>query len=216
MIVVLLCASESLDEELRQTVLYRHDVQRYWARDVGEARAHVTAMPPDIALVDSALPEAAGVVAALRDDPRTGKVPIVMIARGDPADEGLLEAGATVVLHLPPNREWDTRLVSLVNAPVRREARVPINLHLTAEVPVPALVLNLSLSGMRVLCFRRLQVGDELHFSFCLPGRTEMIQGAATVVRVVGENQYGVELIQIEGEGRRLIQEFFEPGSNVS
>jgi hypothetical protein len=43
-----------------------------------------------------------------------------------------------------------------------------------------------------------------------------VIHGAARVVHVVAQNQYGVRLTRVEAEGRRLIQEFFDPGSNAS
>jgi hypothetical protein len=105
-----------------------------------------------------------------------------------------------------------------MQVPVRREPRVPIQLDLTAVVPVsiPALVLNLSANGMRVLCLRRLRVGDNLQFSFLLPGHPEAIEGEAAVVRAVGEHQYGIEVTRLDEEGRRLIRRLFEPGSNAS
>ncbi len=217
MIAVLLCAPGSLDAELRQSVLYRRDVQRRWARNAAEAQGQASAKRPDIVVVDSALPGAATLVAELREDPRMQELPIVALAREELAELELIEAGASAVLRLPPSPDWDTRLFSLMkNVPVRREARVPISLHLTAEVPTAALVVNLSANGMRVLCLRRLQVGDDLHFSFHLPGRPDVIQGAAKVVRELEMNQYGIELVRVDGEGQRLIREFFETGSNAS
>jgi CheY-like chemotaxis protein len=216
MIVVLLCAPDSLDTELRHSVLHRRDVQRLWAGTIAEARDRTSAEKPDIVLVDGALPDAAGLVAELRENRRTRRLPILGIARGDPTEEELLQAGVNWILRLPPDREWDNRLLGLMNLRGRREARVSIKLDLTAGVPIPALVLNLSASGMRVLCLRRLEVGDEVHLSFRLPGRPEVIHGAARVVHVVAQNQYGVRLTRVEAEGRRLIQEFFDPGSNAS
>jgi molecular chaperone DnaK len=214
--VALLCAPESLEAELRQSVLYRRGMKRLWARSATEASDRASAERLDIVVVDSALPGAARLVAGLRETPGTSNLPIAALARDDLAELKLIQAGAHTILRLPSGPEWDDRLVSLMKVPVRRQARVPVDLRLTAGVPIPALVLDLSAAGMRVLCLRSLRQGDQLQFSFSLPGRTDLIRGEGTVVRVEGRHQYGVELVRLEGEGQRLIREFFEPGPTTT
>lgn len=217
MILALVCAPGPLDLELRDSVLYRRNVERRWARNAAQARAQAAADKPDIVVVDSMLPEAARLVAELRDDPLTRKVSIVALARGDfdPLELELIEAGANAILRLPPGPEWDDRLFRLVHVPVRKETRLPIHLQMSAGfaaagAPIPALVLNLSVHGMLLLCPGPLQVGDDLVFAFRLPDRPGIIQGSATIVRQMGEHQYGIELTHVDGEGRRLIREFAE------
>ncbi len=218
MVVVILGDLGSLDAELCQTILHRRDVQLLWTRDVAEVRAH--AEEARIVVVDGTLPDVSRIVAELREDASTRTLPIAVVARGDLGELGelqMIQAGADATLRLPPGPHWDRQLLGLMRVPVRREPRVPIQLDLTAVVPVsvPALVLNLSANGMRVLCLRRLRVGDNLQFSFLLPGRPNAIRGEAAVVRVVGEHQYGIELTRLDEEGRGLIRELLESTSNA-
>ncbi|WP_407319973.1 response regulator [Isoptericola halotolerans] len=72
------------------------------ARTVGEARAALTAVPPDIVVLDLGLPDGSGhdVVADLRSDGRLREVPIVVYS-GAPVGAGEIEGlppGRTVVL----------------------------------------------------------------------------------------------------------------------
>jgi len=222
MIVALLCTARSLDE-LRETVLYRRNVDRRMAHNVAQARVQAAASLPDIIVVDHQLPEATRLVSELRDDPITRRVSIAVLARGDfdTADVALLQAGANAILRLPPGPDWDDRLSRLIHVPVRREARLPIHLQIAATFgswsdTFPAVLVNLSIHGMLLLCTRPLQVGDDVHFAFQLPHQRGLVNGIGTVIRQVGSERYGVELTQVEGDGRRHIRTFVETESSAS
>jgi hypothetical protein len=71
--------------------------------------------------------------------------------------------------------------------------------------------LNLSVNGLLIQCDQALQVGDDLHFAFQLPGDDAFINGMGTVVRHGSQkNQYGVELSHVKGDGRLRIKQFVE------
>jgi hypothetical protein len=169
-------------------------------------------------VVDSAFPGAAGLVAALRQDPVTRSVPIVALGRWELGFDqlGVLEAGANAILPLPPGRDWDDRLMRLVHVPVRRATRFPVDLALEGGLEsglgVAGRVLNLSVHGLLLECRHPLQVGEDLRFSFELPGEPGGVQGTCTVVRAASAHQYGVELTHVEGDGRVRIKRYVEAG----
>jgi CheY-like chemotaxis protein len=222
MIVALVCTARALDE-LRETVLFRRNVERRMAHNIAQARAQAAASPPDIIVVDHQLPEAPRLVSELREDPLTRKVSIAVLAHGDfdTADVALLEAGANAILRLPPGPDWDDRLARLIHIPVRREARLPMHLQIAATFgswgdTFSATLLNLSIHGLLLLSSRPLRIGDDVHFAFQLPDQGGLVNGTGTVIRQVGSEQYGVELTHVDGEGRRSIRRFVEAESSPS
>jgi CheY-like chemotaxis protein len=217
-LAALIVAPQPLDAELADTVLWRKNVERYLAASVAEARRLVSGGRPDIIVLDKRLPNAATAVAQLREDPLTRNVSIVVLARGDfdPSEVAFLEAGANAILRLPPGPDWDDRLVRLIHVPTRRATRIDVNLQVEsgfslAGPAMPVTALNLSVTGMLVESLEPLHVGDDLRFAFTLPGDTQVVSGTATVVRQANTpNQYGVELTQVEGDGRMRIKRFVE------
>jgi CheY-like chemotaxis protein len=159
---------------------------------------------PDIVVVDRELPRSEKLVAALREDPSTRGLSIVVAARGDfdPAEVELLEAGANAILRLPAGPEWDERLPRLMNVPERREARFTVHFDVEETVgagdPAAALALNLSMSGMLLESPIPLSVGDEIQLSFQIPDSASPIATGARVVRVAGPGQYGVEFHRVD------------------
>ena len=217
MIVALLCSPGPLDQELRQTVLFRRNVERLMAHNIAQARAQAASAKPDIIVVDHALPNASRLVGELREDPATRKLSIAVLARGDfdPSEVAFIQAGANAILRLPPDPEWDDRLARLLHVPARKETRLPIHLQVTAGFggggdSFAALILNLSIHGLLLQCSRRMAVGDDVQFAFALPDRPGLVIGEATVIRQVDQERYGLEVNQVEGEGRHAIREFVE------
>jgi len=218
MIRALFVAASDLAGELGATALFRSNVERIRAGGADEVRQTAGQARPDIVVVDSAMPGAASIVAALRQDPLTRPVAIVVLGRTEFGADHLavLEAGANAILPLPAGRDWDDRLMRLVRVPVRRASRFPVDLAveggLRSGVMLTARALDLSVHGLLLECRHPLQVGEDLRFSFVLPGGEGGVRGTGTVVRVAPEECFGVELTHVEGDGRVRIRTYVEAG----
>jgi CheY-like chemotaxis protein len=211
-------APTDLARELGGTVLFRQNVERIRVAGVEEIRRLADEGRLDVVVVDSALPGASGLVAALRQDPVTRATAIVALGRSEFGFDHLelLQAGANAILPLPPGHDWDDRLVRLVHVPVRRATRFPVDMALEGGLQGGLIftgrALNLSVHGLLLECRELLQVGADLRFSFEMPGDEEGVQGTATVVRAASPQRFGVELTHVEGDGRVRIKRYVEAG----
>jgi CheY-like chemotaxis protein len=213
----LICSEVPLEGDLASTLLYRGGVERHQARTAGEARSEARRLKPEIVLVNRDLAGAAELVRGLRGDPETRGLSVVALARGDFATSELtlLEAGVNAVLRLPATGDWDDRLVRLMHVPARRDVRAAVTLELDLGLGATgeafhALALNLSLNGMLVETRIELNVGDDLSFSFVLPGVGEEVEGGASVVRHGAASQFGLEIVNVKGDGRLRIKRFVD------
>jgi CheY-like chemotaxis protein len=195
-----------LSSELGDTVLFRRNVERLLASRAEDVQRLASSGRIDIVVVDSALPGAAGVVGVLRQDPATRATAIVALGRSEFGfgHLDLLEAGANAILPLPPGHDWDDRLTRLINVPVRATTRFPVDMAIEG-----GLLNGLCLSG-RTLNLSVHEVGQDLRFSLEMPGAGGAVRGTGTVVRVAGENCFGVELTHVEGDGRVRIKRYVE------
>jgi CheY-like chemotaxis protein len=212
--VVLICTQAELEPDLGHTLLWREGVERHVAGRLEDARMMAVAAKPDIVIVDRELPRSDKLVAALREDPSTRGLSIVVAARGDfdPAEVELLEAGANAILRLPAGPEWDERLPRLMDVPTRREARFTVHFDVEETVgagdPAAALAVNLSMSGMLLESPIPLGVGDEIHLRFQIPDSESTVATTARVVRVAGASEYGVEFHRVEPDASERLRAF--------
>jgi len=210
-------AASDLAPELGGTVLFRQNVERLRVSGVEEVRMAADEGRLDIVVVDTAMPGAAAIVAALRQDPITRPIAIVALGRSEFGFDhlDLLEAGANAILPLPPGHDWDDRLMRLIRVPVRRATRFPVDMALEglrSGVPFTGRALNLSVHGLLLECRQPLQVGEDLRFSFEMPGAQGGVRGTGTVVRAVAARHFGVELTHVEEDGRVRIKRYVESG----
>ena len=213
MAAALICSQRDLQPELGHTVLWRTGIERHVATRLEEARMMAVAAKPDIVVVDRDLPGADKLIAGLREDPATRGLSIAIVARGDmdPAEVELLEAGANAILRLPPGPDWDERLIRLLDVPVRREARLPVEFGVdtfgsgVAE-RFPAQALNLSRSGILIETSTDLGIGDELELEFPLDGETVM--GRGRVVRRGDPHLFGVQFGPLPEWAAQSIERF--------
>jgi len=209
-------APSDLASELGGTVLFRHNVEHVLVSGVDEIRRLADEGRLDVVVVDSALPGAAGLVVALRQDPVTRPTAIVALGRSEFGFDhlDLLEAGANAILPLPPGHDWDDRLMRLIHVPVRRATRFPVDMALDGGLQSGLIfagrALNLSVHGLLLECRESLQVGEDLRFSFEIPGEKGGVQGTGTVVRVASTGHFGVELTHVDGDGRVRIKRYVE------
>lgn len=218
MIRAAIAAPSDLSGELGSTALFRSNVERSVVSGLEDVRRLADEGRLDVVVVDSALPGAAALVAALRQDPVTRSIAIVALGRREFGFEhlGLLEAGANAILPLPPGHDWDDRLMRLIHVPVRRATRFPVDIAieggLETGLSFTGRALNLSVHGLLLECSQALQVGEDLRFSFVMPGVSAVICGTGTVVRTSTGDRFGVELTHVEGDGRVMIKRYVESG----
>ena len=212
---VLICThAPTLDADLGGTLLFRQDVERRVFAKQDEARMFAVAARPQVVVVDRDLPWAGRFIAALREDPSTRGLSVVVMARGD-FDSGevdLLEAGANAILRLPAGPEWNERLERLMDVPARKAARFPVSFQVEALAnggrPERAQALNLSASGILLETQAPLAVRDEVKLRFTLPRSGQPIATGGQVVRVGGGAQFGVEFRGLAENDARQIAGF--------
>jgi len=127
MVSVLICTHSELEKDLGHTLLWRQDVDRHVATRLEEALMMALAAHPSIVVVDRDLPWAGRLVTALREDPSTRGLSIVVIARGDfdPGEVELLESGANAILRVPLEFEKRSR-EGIPAGSVPRRPSVPV------------------------------------------------------------------------------------------
>jgi CheY-like chemotaxis protein len=215
--VALICSPSPLEAELAETAIFSESIERHVVRTAEEALKKAGEITPSLVVVDRDMEGADRIVRTLRRGDKTRRASLVVIARGelDSVEVELLEAGANAILRLPATADWDERLERLIEVPVRREVRVPVQFEMEARTgdgveSAAATVLNLSVSGMLIDSTFSLNIGDDVDLSFKLPGSEETIRGTARVVRQSGRTQFGLEFYGLEGDGRELIEAFIE------
>jgi CheY-like chemotaxis protein len=208
-------SAADLSADLRETLLFRSNVERHGARSFADVRQLAAGGRPDVVVVDSALPGAAAVVAALRQDVATRSLAIVALGRSEFGfgQLDLLDAGANAILPLPPGADWDDRLMRLVHVPVRKATRLEVDIAveggLRGGLRFTGRALNLSVNGLLLDCAQPLEVGDDVRLEFELP-RHGCVRAAATVVRLRSPQQCGVEITAVESDGRVRIKRYVE------
>lgn len=213
--VALICCSgaASVEATLAHTLVWRREFDRRFAVRLETAQALALAAP-EIVLVERDLDWALPFVTWIRRHP-SARLSVAILARGgvDPVEMELVDKGANAVLRLPATAEWDRRLARLTHIGVRKALRVPVTLQveiggLSGETHA-ATSVNLSETGMLVES-SWLEVGDDVHFAFRLPGRPGLVSGCGRVVRQVVPKRFGIEFTDRSGECLELIRSFLE------
>jgi DNA-binding response OmpR family regulator len=214
MTAVLICTHGDVERDLGGTLLWREGIERQVTTKMEDAQMLAVAARPRLVVIDRDLPWAARIVSALREDPSTRGLSLVVIARGDfdPAEVDLLERGANAILRLPAGPEWNERLERLIDVPLRKETRFPVSFGVEAAAnggaAANAQALNLSASGMLIETAAALGVREEVELQFRLPPAPDPLRVAGQVVRVAAPTQFGVEFRQVAPEVSRRIQRY--------
>jgi hypothetical protein len=102
----------------------------------------------------------------------------------------------------------------LIHVPVRKTSRFPVNLSLQGGlldgVSFAARVLNLSVHGLLLECRQPLKVGEDMQLAFDMPSGHGKVAARGTVVREALADRFGVELTQVDGDGRVRIKRYVE------
>jgi CheY-like chemotaxis protein len=209
MLRALICSKRDLRPELAETVIGRQGVEAYRVEKFADARLVGSSLGVQVILVDRDFPNVAGFIRQLRQEPLTRDRSIAVLARGSrpDTDTEVLTAGANAILRLPPDAGWDERFSKLLTVPVRQQARLLVQIEVMSDPEYPAAILNLSPGGMLLATHRALQVGDEIGFRFTLPDKTT-VSGRGRVARDARPAGFGIEFINLEGEGKDAVLTF--------
>ncbi|HUG52568.1 MAG TPA: EAL domain-containing protein, partial [Vicinamibacteria bacterium] len=216
---VLVVSAVDLRPELGRTVLWRADIERAFAKDVGEATAREGA-PPNLIVLDAASPDSRAAIQALRAHPSTRASAIAAVSHNGLLEdaEGLRQAGANVVIpaHADPV-VWDARLEELLRVPRRREARIPVRMETWSRLAeggdfVEGSAINISVNGLLFESGSALEVGTKLDLRFRLPGHEDELQALGEVVRQDERPRSGIRFLVLRGDAREAIRAFVESG----
>jgi CheY-like chemotaxis protein len=211
---VLICSAGPLMDELQDTLLGRDDIDRRIATEATQAITMMLMAKPDLLVVDARLPEAEAFVAAVRANPVTRPVSIVMVAGGefDPLEVGFIDAGANAILHLPASPDWDERLSLLLYVPVRRVSRLAALLQFegTSGVveSVAGTILNISEHGMLVETDIALPMGGDVDFKIHLRDAPAPLVGCGQIVRQETPRRCGIRFYGLEADGLARVRRF--------
>ena len=67
--------------------------------------------------------------------------------------------------------------------------------------------LNLSTSGMLIESTAKVSLFHEMSFRFKLPGGAQ-VSGRARAIRQAAANQYGLEFLKLDGDGKDAIDDY--------
>jgi len=216
--VVILSAAK-LEDQLKDTLLFRRNVERIRASGVDEVKKAARSGRVNIILLDAALPGVAAAATALREDPLTRHISMAGLGRSElgPVQLALIEAGVNAILPLPPGSDWDDRLMRLVHVPARKATRFPVNFAVGVGrgqgEPFQGRILNLSVTGLFLQSSFPLEIAEDLRLAFELPEGCGQVRCTGTVVRLAPPEGVGVEFTSVEGEGRVRIKRYVESES---
>jgi len=70
--------------------------------------------------------------------------------------------------------------------------------------------VNLSVHGLLLECRQTLKVGEDVRLRFEMPRGYGTVEARGTVVRQALADRFGVELTQVDGDGRVRIKRYVE------
>ena len=192
--------------ELQKNYLKRTTCRILTARTGSQALQLCRRDPPDLVLLDAAMPEMDGVSAcrSLKADPVLGRIPIVIVTSADRREE-CLRAGCDDVLIKPfESTAFLAKVRQYVPLLERRESRIPVSCRVEFRARIgsyTAYTRDLSGHGMFLKSPRPFAVGARLQMVIHLPGP----RGGPPSVKPAP--------IAVEGEVRRIIRP--APGSHL-
>ena len=175
----------------------------------------------DLAFLDFHMPSPDGLELAreMRRSRLNRTTPVVLVS--DDQRPGAMsigfEAGASFFLYKPIEKEGVLKLVRATQAMAERERRrmrrVPIAqkvLLRCGQEEIEGETVDMSLSGLLVRSTRTFPLGSSLRLRLRL-GEGEPITRLGSVVRVVGGNQMGIDMVRLRPTEEDALQEFLLP-----
>jgi DNA-binding response OmpR family regulator len=218
--ILLIVAESAWAEHLKQTLFARDGMRIVLAQDGPEAQQKARFAPPNLVITKRHLPSGSGddLCRWFRSNTELKDTRIVVMLETEVAAEAKLarDAGADQVIVQPRSPEALTPLVAqIVNAPMRQEIRVPVEVRVEGETSMGALqglTRNLSLSGaMLEVSSAKAEKGDTLYVRLHPHGIATPIVAKAEVMRVSQQQMVvylGVRFTRFDKDGRERLEQF--------
>ena len=216
MTTVLIYANADLEADLRATLFWREDLERYLAERADEARMLLFSTEPHVLVVDRTLAGADELIGALQSQSLPHPISIVALSHGgaDSHDDQMESGPVDAVLPLPPGPEWDTRLVDVLQVPTRKQARFDVSLEVETRLRHKPTVhrghtLNISAGGILVDCHGLgFEPGDDVSLTLQIPGAGDPVEGRARVMRQPLEERLGLRFEAFSRNGDSRVRDF--------
>ena len=224
-LTALVCCEDigKAERDLRPSLVWRKEVARRVVTHLEEARDAIRDCPR-LVLIERDLPWAASFTRSVRGDEKTRATSIAVFAppEFDHVEVELLQSGANAMLRLPVSRDWDKRLARLLHVPPRQAVRVPMAVEIEAgnekHITLGS-TMNLSETGVLVRSPAPLHLRADVRFTLRLPG-IDPVRGRARVVRASGQDCFGIEFSELDGDCLDGIRDFvtlrMAPGADGS
>ena len=219
MAVVLICSNRSLDGDLKDTLIFRSDLERERVGSTSEAQTRLSAGGVSLLCIHREVRGVEMLIRGLRRSPSLKHISIVVLSEDDfdPSEIEVLEAGANAILRLPPGDDFDDRLGQLINVPSRKDVRLPVRLQVAASsgfgATVPALAQNLSSTGVLIESNQELNMGDEVKVALRFEESGELFAATAHITRTAGPNLYGARFTAIT-KGKEALRDFLKSSAS--
>ena len=175
----------------------------------------------DLAFLDFHMPSPDGLELAreMRRSRFNRATPVVLVSDDQrPSAMSIgFEAGASFFLYKPIEKEGALKLVRATQGMAERERRRMRRVPVTQKVlvrcgqeEIEGETVDMSLSGMLVRSSRTFPLGSSLRLRLRL-GDGEPITRLGSVVRLVGGNQMGIDMVRLRPSEEDALQEFLLP-----
>jgi DNA-binding response OmpR family regulator len=176
----------------------------------------------DLAFLDFHMPSPDGLELAreMRRSRLNRTTPVVLVSDDQrPSAMSIgFEAGASFFLYKPIEKEGVLKLVRATQGMAERERRRMRRVPVTQKVllrcgqeEIEGETVDMSLSGMLVKSARIFPLGSSLRLSLRLAEGSEPVTRLGSVVRVVGSDQMGIDMVRLRPTEEDALQEFLLP-----
>ena len=175
----------------------------------------------DLAFLDFHMPSPDGLELAreMRRSRLNRTTPVVLVSDDQRPSAMTIgfEAGASFFLYKPVEKEGVLKLIRATQGMAERERRRMRRVPVTQKVllrcgqeEIEGETVDMSLSGMLVRSTRILPIGSSVRLRLRL-GEGEPITRLGSVVRMVGGNQMGIDMVRLRPTEEDALQEFLLP-----
>jgi len=224
---LVIVSGSDIEAELRDTALWRPDVERVFCKRPRETVDAVRASRPRLVVLhDENVERSDRLIRRLRSDPETRTAGIFVLRRTQRGSHlRLRRAGANVVATLPLDPEvWNARIEELLSVPPRRQTRIPARVRTWPPQPdrpqaIEAQSVNLGITGCLLETVQPLPIGTKLDLQLRLaPSTDDHVEVVGQAVRRAGTagelTLTGIRFLVLRGDAGKHISAFVAAGED--